>query len=159
MNIAEPQALDVFSMADAGNNVVTFNLSGGTIYNIVHNGITTQTDKESYTVSLDPGMNEISVSTGIECQGYYEASYFNSSPVDLAPNPFNSSLNLFVGGQDETVTVSVFNMAGARVLTMEKELGFSSRDIELNTTSLMGGTYIIKINGATTKQSFVAIKQ
>ena len=159
MNIAEPQALDVFSMADAGNNVVTFNLSGGTIYNIVHNGITTQTDKESYTVSLDPGMNEISIGTGIECQGYFEASYFNSSPVDLAPNPFNSSLNLFVGGQDETVTVSVFNMAGARVLTMEKELGFSSRDIELNTTSLMGGTYIIKINGATTKQSFVAIKQ
>ena len=159
MNIAEPQALDVFSMADAGNNVVTFNLSGGSIYNIVHNGITTQTDKENYTVSLDPGMNEISVSTGIECQGYFEASYFNSSPVDLAPNPFSSSLNLFVGGQDETVTVSVFNMAGARVLTMEKELGFSSRDIELNTTSLMGGTYIIKINGATTKQSFVAIKQ
>ena len=50
-------------------------------------------------------------------------------------------------------------MAGTRVLTMEKELGFSSRDIELNTTSLMGGTYIIKINGATTKQTFVAIKQ
>ena len=159
MNIVEPQALDVFSMADAGNNFVTFNLSGGTIYNIVHNGITTQTDEESYTVSLDPGMNEISIGTGIECQGYFEASYFNSSPVDLAPNPFTSSLNLFVGGQDESVTVSVFNMAGTRVLTMEKELGFSSRDIELNTTSLMGGTYIIKINGATTKQTFVAIKQ
>jgi len=159
MNIVEPQALDVFSMADAGNNFVTFNLSGGTIYNIVHNGITTQTDEESYTVSLDPGMNEISIGTGIECQGYFEASFFNSSPVDLAPNPFNSSLNLFVGGQDESVTVSVFNMAGTRVLTMEKDLGFSSRDIILNTTSLMGGTYIIKINGATTKQTFVAIKQ
>tara|TARA_B100000686_G_C16806904_1_gene992038 strand:- start:19196 stop:28231 length:9036 start_codon:yes stop_codon:yes gene_type:complete len=159
LTITEPDPLSVYSITDPGNNSVTFNLEGGTVYTIIHNGIATQTDKSTYTVSLDAGMNEISITTGIECQGQFATTYFNSSPVDLAPNPFKSSVNLYVGGDDEAVTVTVFDMGGMQVMTMEKVLQLNSRNIEVNTSSLMAGTYIIKIKGATTKQTFVAIKQ
>ena len=104
-------------------------------------------------------MNSININTGIGCQGEYATTYFNSSPVDLAPNPFMSSVKLFIGGDDDTVSVSVFNITGNEVLKTEKVLGFNSRIVDINTTSLTAGTYLIKINGATTKQTFVAIKQ
>ena len=159
MTITEPQPLSVFSITDPGNNSVTFNLDGGMIYNVTHNGITTQTKESTYTVSLKSGMNTIDINTGIGCQGEFGTTYFNSSPVDLAPNPFRSSVKLYVGGDDEALSVSVFNMVGNQVLTMDKVLEFGSRTIEVNTTSLMSGTYLIKINGATTQQTFVAIKQ
>ena len=159
MTITEPQPLSVYSITDPGNNSVTFNLEGGTVYNITHNGMTTQTRESTYTVSLKAGMNTIDINTGIGCQGEFGTTYFNSSPVDLAPNPFKSSVKLYVGGDDEAVSVSVFNMTGHQVLTMDKVLEFGSRTLEINTTSLMAGTYLIKINGATTKQTFVAIKQ
>ena len=50
-------------------------------------------------------------------------------------------------------------MSGNQILRMDKVLEFGSRILEINTTSLNSGSYIIKINGATTQQSFVAIKQ
>jgi hypothetical protein len=159
LTITEPQPLSVYSMTDPGNNSVTFNLDGGTVYNITHNGMTTQTDQSTYTVSLKSGINTIDINTGIGCQGEFGTTYFNSSPVDLAPNPFNSSVKLYVGGDDEAVSVSVFNMTGNQVLRIDKVLEFNSRTLEINTTSLMTGTYLIKINGATTQQTFVAIKQ
>ena len=159
MTITEPQPLSVYSITDPGNNSVTFNLDGGMIYNITHNGITTQTKESTYTVSLKAGMNSIDINTGIGCQGEFGTTYFNSSPVDLAPNPFKSSVKLYVGGDDEAVSVSVFNMTGNQVLRVDKVLEFGSRTLEINTTSLMAGSYLIKINGATTQQTFVAIKQ
>jgi len=159
MTITEPDPLTVYTMTDPGSNSVTFNLDGGTVYNINHNGMTTQTSESSYTVSLKAGMNSININTGIGCQGEYATTYFNSSPVDLAPNPFMSSVKLFIGGDDDTVSVSVFNITGNEVLKTEKVLGFNSRIVSINTTSLTAGTYLIKINGATTKQTFVAIKQ
>jgi hypothetical protein len=159
MTITEPQPLSVFSITDPGNNSVTFNLDGGMIYNITHNGVTTQTKESTYTVSLKAGMNSIDINTGIGCQGEFGTTYFNSSPVDLAPNPFKSSVKLYVGGDDEAVSVSVFNMTGNQVLRVDKVLEFGSRTLEINTTSLMAGSYLIKINGATTQQTFVAIKQ
>jgi hypothetical protein len=159
MTITEPQALNVYTMTDPGNNSVTFNLEGGTVYNITHNGMTTQTSESSYTVSMKAGMNTIDINTGIGCQGEYATTYFNSSPVDLAPNPFNSSVKLFIGGDDQAVSVSIFNMTGNQILKTEKVLEFNSRTLDINTTGLTAGTYLIKINGATTKQTFVAIKQ
>ena len=159
MTISEPAPLSVYSITDPGNNSVTFNLDGGTVYNITHNGMTTQTKESTYTISLKSGMNTIDINTGIGCQGEFGTTYFNSSLVDLAPNPFKSSVKLYVGGEDEAVSVSVFNMTGNQVLRVDKVLDFGSRTLEINTTSLMIGTYLIKINGATTQQTFVAIKQ
>ena len=159
MTITEPQPLSVFSITDPGNNSVTFNLDGGTVYNVTHNGMTTQTKESTYTISLKAGMNTIDINTGIGCQGEFGTTYFNSSPVDLAPNPFKSSVKLYIGGEDEAISVSVFNMTGNQVVRVDKVLEFGSRTLEINTTSLMAGTYLIKINGATTQQTFVAIKQ
>ena len=159
MTIVEPQPLTVYSITDPSNNSVTFNLEGGSVYNITHNGMTTQTRESTYTISLKAGNNTIDINTGIGCQGEFGTTYFNSSPVDLAPNPFKSSLKLFIGGDDEAVSVSVFSMSGNQILRMDKVLEFGSRILEINTTSLNSGSYIIKINGATTQQSFVAIKQ
>jgi hypothetical protein len=50
-------------------------------------------------------------------------------------------------------------MTGNQILKTEKVLEFNSRTLDINTTGLTAGTYLIKINGATTKQTFVAIKQ
>ena len=56
-----------------------------------------------YTVQLEKGINNISISTGIECQGLFQNSYLNSYEVKYAPNPFKEQLQLFIGGKDNLV--------------------------------------------------------
>ena len=55
-----------------------------------------QTSESEITLSLANGNNTIRVDTGLECQGVYTETFFNSSAVQIAPNPFNDAINIYV---------------------------------------------------------------
>ena len=159
VNISEPDPLGVYAIADESNEMVTYTLSGGDVYNIVHNGETSQTSKSNYTVRLKKGVNNIKISTGIECQGIFEQNYFNSERVSFAPNPFNQSLSIYVGGDDDQVLVEIFSSEGRLIKSESCSLGNISRSIELFTGDFKQGSYFVKVTGDSVNQSFIAIKE
>ena len=159
VNISEPDPLGVYAIADESNEMVTYTLSGGDVYNIVHNGETSQTSKSNYTVRLKKGVNNIKISTGIECQGIFEQNYFNSERVSFAPNPFNQSLSIYVGGDDDQVLVEIFSSEGRLIKSESCSLDIVSRSIELFTGDFKQGSYFVKVTGDSVNQSFIAIKE
>ena len=57
VNISEPSPLVVSSFFSKINQSVSFVLDGGSIYQVTHNGKTTQTSSNKHTVSLENGIN------------------------------------------------------------------------------------------------------
>ena len=158
IRINEPDPLTVYTIQNPMEQTVTFQLSGGDSYSILHNGITTQTSKSEHTVSLKKGQNKVIITTGIECQGYFEASYLNSHEVTYSPNPFNDVLNITVGGADRQILVEVNSPDGRLVQQENISLSNFNRSFQLNTAHYNQGTYYIKISGENTLRSFKAIK-
>lgn len=158
VNIKDPSPLSVFAMANDLKNKVSFNLSGGSVYNITHNGKTTQTSKSNHTLSLKRGINRVTITTGIECQGIFEASYLNSNEVKFSPNPFNEFITIYVGGEDRDISVEVHATDGRLIYNENCVLDNFSRTLEINTGEFKQGTYYIKVKGENTDQSFKAIK-
>jgi hypothetical protein len=159
VTIEESDPLLVSSLYNKENQTVSFDLSGGSAYQITHNGKTTQTSSSKHTVQLDKGINNISISTGIECQGLFENTYLNSYEVKYAPNPFKDELQLFIGGKDNLVEIGVYSSNGQLIDYQTVSLSFGIRNYSLNTTSYKQGVYIIKIKGQTLDQSIQVIKE
>ncbi|NDH49796.1 MAG: T9SS C-terminal target domain-containing protein [Proteobacteria bacterium] len=140
-------------------NMVQLNLAGGQVYNVTHNGKTTQTKDANYSVTLSKGYNKIRVDTGIECQGVFEHEYFVSNEVRIAPNPFSDQLMIYVSGEDRSVNVEVFTSQGTLVHSERRDLDPFNRSISLITSGYQQGSYIIKVTGETTNRTITAIKE
>ena len=159
ITITEPRPLVVSGIFSKSNQSVSYDLSGGKSYNITHNGKTTQTSSSKYTVSLEKGVNQISISTGVECQGIFEDSYVNSFEVKYAPNPITNHLDLFIGGEDELIEIGVYSTNGQLIDFKNIRLPIFSRTYRLQTENYKQGVYIIKVTGATLDQSIQVIKK
>jgi len=159
LTIEEPQPLAVSSLFDKQNQTVSFAMSGGKSYDITVNGKTTQTSKSNYTVSLEKGINQISISTGIECQGWFQNTYLNSYEVKYAPNPFNEQLQLYIGGADNIVEIGVYTTNGQLIEYQTVNLPFGVRTYTLDTGEYKQGVYIVKVTAATLDQSIQVIKE
>jgi hypothetical protein len=159
ITIVDPDPLVVSSFYNKLDQTVSFDLSGGTTYQITQNGKTIQTTSSKYTVQLEKGINNISISTGIECQGLFENKYLNSHEVKYVPNPFKEQLQLFIGGKDNLVEIGVYSSNGQLVDYQTVSLSFGMRNYTLNTSAFKPGVYIIRINGQTLDQSIQVIKE
>jgi hypothetical protein len=159
VTIVEPDPLLVSAQLNKQAQTITYDLSGGDTYQITHNGITTQTRESKHTVSLSKGVNKISISTGIECQGLFEKSYFLSNEVKFSPNPFNEQLHLYMGGLDTLIQIGVYTLGGQMINQEVISLPFGVRTYTLDTGHYKQGAYIIKVKGDTLDQSFQVIKE
>ena len=157
--ITEPDPLLVTTLFNKQDQSITFGLSGGDSYDITHNGITTQTSKSNYTISLAKGTNRVSISTGIECQGLFENSYLNSYKVTYAPNPFNQELILTMGGEDRILGLEVYTPSGQLIDQKTITLPIGIRYYTLQTGDYKQGGYILSIKSETIDQSFQVIKE
>ena len=159
VTITEPDPLLVTTLFNKQDQSITFGLSGGDSYDITHNGMTTQTSKSNYTISLAKGTNRVSISTGIECQGLFENSYLNSYRVTYAPNPFNQELILTMGGEDRILGLEVYTPSGQLIDQKTITLPFGIRYYTLQTGDYKQGGYILSIKSETIDQSFQVIKE
>ena len=138
---------------------MNYQLSGGDMYTITHNGKSFQTDEASVDLPLEDGINTVVITTGIECQGVFEKNYFNSADVAFSPNPFQDSLSVYVGGSDNEITLEIYTTQGRFIRSSTHQLSQDQRNIRLNTNDLRPGSYIIKSCGDTTAQSELIIKR
>ena len=150
---------DLTASADDNLDSVKFEMAGGSVYNIEHNGITTQTSRSSHSLALRKGLNTVRITADQECQGVFEKQYFNSESIAYTPNPFEDELLIYVGGQDQNILVEIFSTAGKLISSDYYKLNESNRNISVNTSNYKMGSYLFKVNSDTVKKSFIAIKK
>jgi len=159
ITVEQPSPLSVYGKVTPSGKTVHFDLTGGDTYTIFHNGKSIQTDAQSINIDLDEGINQIRITTGIECQGIFEEEYFNSAEVFYTPNPFRDELSVYIGGHDTSITIELYTTQGRLLKTSEHQLSETQRVVQLDTRDLKPGGYIIKSCGDTTTQSEIIIKR
>ncbi|MFS4418631.1 alpha-amylase family glycosyl hydrolase [Maribacter sp. 2307ULW6-5] len=158
MQLAQPEDLSVFSQLDTNNQELLLTLSGSKHYVVTLNGMAQQTQNESLKLSLQPGTNTVTVSTGLDCQGSFTETYFISSETHFYPNPVGNELSLYIGGNDAQVDLVMYNMAGSVVATQGYKVP-PNRKIELPMAQYSRGQYLIKLVGPTTNKVLKVMKQ
>ena len=156
--ITEPEDISVVSDIALDSDNLTLDLSGSTNYNILHNNTYYTTSDSRFNLKLDKGLNFIKVVGDRECQGVYEETVFNSEDILLSPNPATSSSNLWIGGNDDDVTISMFDNAGRLIWTRNNEVN-NSRSIDIQVSNLRPGLYYIKVDSETVKKTAKLIKK
>ena len=156
--ISEPVDITVLSSLVNNSQDLNLDLNGSTNYNIVHNNKYYTTSNSEFTLTLDKGLNFIKVVGDKECQGVYEETIFNSEDILLSPNPAVSSSNLWVGGNDKDVVISMFDSAGRLLWVKDNDMN-SSRNIDIQVSNLRPGLYYIKVDSETVKKTAKLIKK
>ena len=157
-SITEPAPLAAASKADQTAKTWQIDLDGADLYTINYNGTTFQTEKQSIKLDLKPGLNKVEISTSQFCQGIYFEEIFVSEKVLAYPNPANEWLQLYVGGNDATVDLVLFDLAGNTVLSKSQEVP-QNRVFDIGLSELPSGIYVVSLSGNTVSSQIKIIKE
>ena len=158
LTISEPADITVISKVNRDKKQVALDLNGGTKYNVELNGNLITTYDDNIDLSLSTGINVIKVTTGLDCQGIYEEIIFVSENILLSPNPANESSKLWVGGNDENVNMTLFDITGRVIWTRNDKVPYS-RSLNVPLSKVKSGLYILKVDSETIKKSIKVIKE
>ena len=132
-------------------------LKGSTSYNVLLNGAVIKTTASNLSLDLKPGMNYLSISTDLDCQGTYFEEIFVSENVLAYPNPTDGMVQLYIGGSDDTVTLNVYDISSQNIISKSFEVS-SSRVIETDISRFKTGIYFFVLDGKTIKTTHKIIK-
>ena len=155
--ISEPDPLDVNGVLSPDGTALTLNLSGGSLYNIVLNGLLTQTSENTITLDLNKGANTLRVSTNLPCQGSFEETYFNGVSTLIFPNPTENEFKILLKQQATDLDVSVFDIQG-RLLKQYRYVNEGS-EFEVDSSDWPSGMYFINVKGRTVNETHKLIKR
>ena len=157
--IGEPKALSVFIDVDNDKRTTTIHLGGSNNYNIDINGNRYDVKGSSFNTTLPTGLNSIKISTGLSCQGVIEEEIFISEDIHFYPNPTKDDVNVHIGGEDNTVMVSVFSEKGDLIYRKEQKVRGFSRLTEIDLSLQITGTYLVTLEGKTVRKTFKIVKK
>jgi hypothetical protein len=158
VTIEEPVDLSVLSTINREDKLASLKLAGGTKYKVVLNGNLITTYDNAIDLVLSPGINTIKVTTNLECQGVYEETIFVSEDILLSPNPANSTSKLWVGGNDQDVNITLFDITGRVIWTKNDKVPYS-RSVNVSFSSIKSGLYILKVNSETINKTIKVIRE
>ncbi|MEP2237091.1 MAG: T9SS type A sorting domain-containing protein, partial [Maribacter sp.] len=157
VQITEPSPLTVISDVAVDGSLVSLELNGSSFYTIELNGVAIQTEESTIALDLNKGLNTLKVYTDIPCQGTYEEQIgFYVEPV-VYPNPVKDIVEVYLGAQQEEITVSVFSADGRYI--SNKTVMVNAGVMQLNLSSLSTGIYYLKYEGKTIKGTSKVIKE
>jgi hypothetical protein len=157
-NVEEPRDLSVLSSVNRDDRNITLDLGGGTKYNIILNGNLITTYDDNINLSLTTGINTIKVTANKECQGIFEETIFISEDILLSPNPANAASKLWVGGSDENINMTLFDITGRVIWTRNDKVPYS-RSLNVPFSDVKAGMYILKVDSETIKKSIKVIRE
>jgi hypothetical protein len=88
----------------------------------------------------------------------FEETIFISEDILLSPNPANASSKLWVGGFDENVNITLFDITGRIIWTRNDKVPYS-RSLNVPFSNVKSGLYILKVDSETIKKSIKVIKE
>ena len=155
--VGNPSPLSAFVDVNNDDKITSIELSGSNSYNIKINGESHNITNDKFVTKLKTGLNIIKISTDLPCQGIIEKEIFISEDILYYPNPTNGEVDMYIGGEDEVVIMSVYNIKGELIYTKNKKI-LQSRKSDLNLSSVPSGTYIINLESPTVRKIFKIIK-
>lgn len=157
LRITEPENLIVQSKVNISNKEIKLNIKGGNVYSIKLNNEEFKSEEREVLLKLKNGINKIEVRTDKECQGEYSKDVLIGSEIIAFPNPFSDTINIDLGvDSSRQATVSVFLTNGSLIYV--KEVNINSGVINLNTSFLNAGVYILSVKTIKTVKNFKIIK-
>ena len=158
LNIEEPVDLSVLTSINRENRQVLLNLRGSDSYNIILNGELIKTSRNNIDLSLKAGFNTIKVTTNLECQGVFEESIFISEDILFSPNPADDSSKLWVGGNDDNVNITLFDISGRVIWTKDDKIPYN-RSVSVPFSNMKSGVYILQVDSKTVNKSIKVIRE
>ncbi|APU09362.1 hypothetical protein A5M85_03420 [Cellulophaga lytica] len=159
VSISEPEPLAVSTAVNSVSNSVTFNLTGGKVYNININNKTYTTTKNEITLPLDKIENKISIKTDKDCQGIYEERIISSTDIFIYPNPIKGGdLTIELNKPNVTqVELALYTINGTRVY--KKDHKTNNGALQFNVDSLARGIYVLNIKTQHTILTYKIIRK
>lgn len=96
--------------------------------------------------------------TDLDCQGVIEEEVFVSEKLEYAPNPVQDNLNLYVGGTDSEVKLTITDLNGVLIETREVRVP-ASRIYTMNMSRYREGVYLLTAESATVRKQIKVIKR
>ncbi|MEL1239787.1 pectate lyase family protein [Flavobacterium flavipallidum] len=158
VKIEEPEKINISSFVSKNANTVKLIMTGASTYKVTINGLEEIVTASEYSAKLTSGLNTISVSTDLVCQGTFDETIFLSEDVQYFPNPTTGTLNVYLAGDDSQLTVRVFDMAGNKLYDGVKSIE-ENRNIGLDLTSYVSGVYMVQLEGKTISKTFKIVKK
>ncbi len=156
--ITEPDYLRVTPAAAPDNGRIAYSLSGSEAYVVEFNGLEFTTTDQGVSLALQKGRNDIKIRTGAACQGVFEETIYFSEEASFFPNPFSERLRIATElDLTEEVHIRLYSPAG--VLIKSGNYMLSNGQLELDTSRLTKGIYLVEVNGQNIELKFKAIKQ
>jgi hypothetical protein len=100
----------------------------------------------------------VKIYTDVECQGVIEEEIFVSEKLEYAPNPVEDDLNLYVGGVDSTVKLTITDLNGVLIESREVRVP-ESRVYTMDMSRYHEGIYILTVKGETIRKTIKIIKR
>ena len=157
LTVSEPAALKTTSRLDPNTNVLKLDLSGSDKYIVTINGVSETVNTSSFSKQLGTGLNTVTVSTDLGCQGLISEEIFISEEVLTYPNPTTGIVHLYIPGTDSQVQVSL-NSMNATFLNETKEVK-ANREVDVDLTQMPAGSYVIQVLGNHVRKTMKIVKQ
>jgi len=109
-------------------------------------------------LDLKSGMNYLEIATDLSCQGTYYEEVFVSEEVLVYPNPTTSWTQLYVGGVDTKVDISIRDLNGRLHHLKEYQIP-ANRVVELDLSNYISGIYLIQMSSKTVQSNLKVIKE
>ena len=158
VKIEEPEKIVINSFVSKNSNTIRLAMRGATTYKVSVNGVEEIVSASEYSAKLTSGLNTVSVSTDLECQGVYNETIFVSEGIQYFPNPTSGTVEVYIAGEDKEVAVRIFDIAGNRVSEFVKTVA-DNRNFQLELTSYLNGVYLVQIEGKTISKTFKIVKK
>jgi len=157
--ISEPKELEVSSVLNREDKILSLSLNGASTYYITLNDKKMTVNSSGiHQFKLSEELNLIEVITDINCQGKFEEKIFLSESSKIYPNPVLNRINVMVGGINNKVKLLLYNING--VLLEEKEMLFEKyqRDFIFNLDNYPRGIYLISVQKEDKIENFKFLK-
>jgi hypothetical protein len=156
--IDQPDELQVVSTYLEDKQALDLQIDGATEYFIELNGVLQSRRGSRISLALQKGMNRVKIYTDVECQGVIEEEIFVSEKLEYAPNPVRAVLNLYIGGNDSSVNLTITDLNGALIESREVRVP-ASRVYTVNMSRYHEGIYILTAKGETIRKTIKIIKR
>ena len=158
VTVDSPKPLQLSTQLIEDSRQLKLNLQGAVQYTIELNGVATTYTGSSTEIKLKTGLNRLRIYTDQECQGLIEEEVFVSEVLEYAPNPVFSSMQLYIGGSDHEVTLTLSNIGGGVLFTQQVPVP-ASRIYSLDLGRYSQGAYILQAHGTTVNKTIKVIKR
>ncbi|QKJ32461.1 T9SS type A sorting domain-containing protein [Mucilaginibacter mali] len=157
--VDEPKDLAVYTAVNSPLKTVTVTLGGGDLYQIELNGTKYATSKETITLPVVKGVNQLKVTTEKPCQGVFQQTFTVSDGIRIYPNPFERNLAINVGlDKSPTAGVEIRNINGGVVY--KKDIPNNAGIVLINDLpELPLGVYVLKLKLNTSESEYKILRQ